>query len=154
MCDPFSFAATISAASAVMKGVGGALSGFANADALEGQAKARQEKAKYDIEQAERKFQRVQGTAINAAASTGIDMRSFYDVLTDNKSEAALEQAAIKWGADRDSANLKFQASAARTNGIFSAIGGALDAAGSFKKTAAMGVKYGGDFGSVGYGEY
>lgn len=144
MCiDPVSLtliSAGASAAGSLFSGFSSYQNGKANAAALEVQAKNREEKAKFDVERADNKFQRVQGTARNVAAASGIDVKSFYDVLADNAAESALEKEAIRYGAELDVSNLKSQAAASRKNGTAALVGGAIGAvsavAGGYGKIA------------------
>lgn len=145
MCDPFSIVGGINAAGALYSGFSAAKNSETNAKALENQALNRVQKAKFDIERAETRFQRTQGTAIATGAATGVDIRSFSDVLADNAAEGALEKAAIQYGADRDIENLRFQAAGQRSNAKSQRIGAVFSAAGSFagsyaKAPAAKGV--------------
>ena len=115
MCDPVSaIMFGVQAAGAIAKGVQDSQAARANAAALETQKQARDQKAAFDTEQAGRKFERTQGATRAGIATTGIDVRSFYDVLADNASESALERKAIRYSADVDTANIEYQASAQR----------------------------------------
>jgi hypothetical protein len=86
-----------------------------NAHALDTQAAYREEKAKYDSAQALTRYQRVRGAQIASAASTGLDIASFSDVMADSAMESALEIKAIKYQGHLEAQNLRFQASGKRT---------------------------------------
>lgn len=115
MCDPISIGVGIAAAGSVVKGVGQYQTAKANAAALDTAADQKLETAKYNIEEADRKFRRNEGTVKAQIGSTNLDLSSFSDVLDDDAKESALEKLAIKTGADIDAKNLRFQASGQRT---------------------------------------
>lgn len=101
-----------------------------NAQALETQAAYREEKAKYDSEQALTRYQRVRGAQVATAATTGLDIASFSDVMADSAMESALEVKAIKYQGTLEANNLRFQASGeraeatnAKSSGTWNAIG-------------------------------
>lgn len=121
----------ISAGGSLMGGIQAQQSADANAAALEQQGVARREKGKYDAEAAQRDLTRNEGALTNRIAGTGVTQDSFSDVMADTIAEGKLAQAAIKWGADREIANLQFQADASRSKGqsaLFSGLIGAASA--------------------------
>jgi hypothetical protein len=166
MCEPASIMTAVSvgstiagtAASVVSAGsqVAGSLhagemkSGIASANArlFDEQAKARIEKGKFDAQTAMRNYSRAKGTALSRIASSGVSAQSFYDVLADDAAEAALQRKAIKYGAQAEADNLRFQAAGqrlearaakdgARIAAIGNAASGVSDFAASFKSPFA-----------------
>lgn len=165
MCaDPISLSfmavsAGISAAGALSSGAAQASAHGGNAAMLESQARLRMEKADFDIAAAERRFRKNEGVVVARAASTGIDMRSFSDILADDASESALEREAIRWSAQNESNFLMFQseaqrrqASDARTAGYFNAAAGVVNAftpafrRGGGDMPSARGITFGSSF--------
>ncbi len=102
----------------------------ANAKQLDAQARARQQKAQFDKAQAETTFRRVRGRQLSAAASSGFSTLSFGDIFDDSAMESGLEQRAIQFTADNESAALRTQASAQRLRATSAVVGGAFSAAG------------------------
>lgn len=153
MCvDPL----TLTVASAAMGAAGNLFAGFskkqesdANAAALETSAQQREQLAKYDIERAQSRFTRQQGTAIAKAGSTNVDVRSFDSVLADDAKESAFEQKAIHVSAQIDEANLRFQkqgqlaqGQASLISGIFSAAGSVVGAGTNYNKMRELDTRY------------
>jgi hypothetical protein len=112
MClDPITATMTaVSVAGAVTSGVSKYQTANVNAAALESSAAQRLEKAKYDVEQADRRYRRQAGSVEALIGTTGIGISSFLDVLSDDAAESALEKKAIKLGAQVEANNLRFQA--------------------------------------------
>jgi hypothetical protein len=109
--------AALGAAGSIYAGVAADRQARSEADLYRTQAAARLQKAEFDAAQAQRKFVRNQGTVITRAASTGIDLQDFADVLADDAMESALEKAAIRWSAQSEAKMLEYQASAAIQRG-------------------------------------
>jgi uncharacterized protein YajQ (UPF0234 family) len=130
MCaDPITIGTVVSMAGSVVQGVQGMQAGKANAASLNQQARNREEKAKFDIEQTTRDFTRKQGKTLAVIGGSGVDSRSFSDILADDIAEKNLAVAAIKTGAQADASNLRSQASAAKSQGMGAMIGGLFGAA-------------------------
>lgn len=72
-------------------------------------ADTRLKKAAFDIETAKRNAGRKSGTVRAGISASGFSQASFSDVLADDASEAALEQAAIKYTADLDAYEARYQ---------------------------------------------
>lgn len=157
MCDPvsamFAAQAAVGATGALMSGSANAKAAKANAAALELQRVNRLEKAKFDVEQHDRKFRRAEGKRDADIGTTGISAESFSDVAADDTSESALEQAAIMWSAQNEANMLQFQADAqkqaakdAKIASYFNAASSVLSAKTGYTKAATMGIKTGGTF--------
>jgi hypothetical protein len=145
--------AVVGVAGSLSAGSAQAKAHAANAAALEVQRQNRLEKARFDVEQHDRKFRRASGSRDALIGTTGIDAQSFSDVRTDDAAESALEKAAIMWSAQNEANMLQFQADAQRRQGkdaktasYFNAASAALSAMGGYKKYQTMGVKVGGTF--------
>jgi len=121
----------ISAAGTVLGGISSYQTGKANEKALNAQADARLEKGKYDTEQADIRFRREQGKVLAGIGTSGVDARSFLDVLTDDAAESSLEKQSIKFGATVDSNNLRYQGKVQRAQGKAALIGSIFSAAGT-----------------------
>lgn len=136
MCDPVSaligVSTAINVAGSVTKGLAAKQTADTNAAALEQQIAQREEKAKYDVELADRKYRRQAGAVRAAIGSTNLDISSFSDVLADDAAESALEKAAIKSGALVDEKNLYFQAQGQRQAGQNAQTGMYFNVAGDF----------------------
>ena len=124
----------IAAVASVAQGVVGAMSAKstadANAAALENQARMRLEKGKFDSEQALNRYNRQAGEVRANVGASGLDIGSFGDVLADAAIEGALERETIKWQAEAEAANLRFQADAAKQQGSMEAFGALLGGVG------------------------
>lgn len=121
MCPPAVIAVGLAVASTAA-GIAGAIGSAkaasktaqVNAQSIDNQAAYREEKAKFDASQALTRYQRVRGAQIATAASTGLDIASFSDVMADSAMESALELKAIKYQGTLEANNLRFQASGQR----------------------------------------
>lgn len=159
MCDPVSLgitAAVVGAAGSITTGIMGAKSASFNARELDRQAEIRREKAEYDVRQATTKFERLQGQTIASAATTGLSLQSFSDVLADSVMEHALEVKAIRWGGGNEARNLEGQAAGQRYNGQAAMIGGIFGAAGKLTGGLEKAYSYAGGpgRGDVGIGSW
>jgi hypothetical protein len=145
MCfDPISMAMMATVVSGAVSAVGSFVQASnaasvanANAKALERQAALRQEKAKFDADQATREYQRLRGRQEALAGKSGLDAGTFADLFADSAMESALEVAQIKWTADRESENLQFQADSQRAQGQMAKVGGFLEGVGTIVGTGA-----------------
>lgn len=121
MCEVTTVVAVIGmavgAAGAVKAGRDSMSAARANESMYQAQAKARTDKAAYDIERQENKFRRFEGTQIAHAAGSGIDLRSFYDAFADDAAESELEKSAIRWSAANDVNYLSYQGDSAMRRG-------------------------------------
>jgi hypothetical protein len=149
MCDPLS----ISIASAGVGAVGALQSGMAasnaartNAAMLEVQAQRRDQKAAFEVRQAEHTFDVQQGALRNRVSTSGLTAGSFSDLFAADATEKALQVEGIKWSAKNDTDNLKDQASAERskassatTSMFFNAAGAVVGAAGGYYKSSNLG---------------
>lgn len=134
MCDPLSLtvvSAGIGAGGAIYSGIQGKSAHEANAAALEVQAKARETKSQFDIDQAQQRFTKTQGAAIAQIAKSGLTVGSFSDILSSNAGEASIEQEAIRYGANLDADGIRYRAASERTAGKSSEISGYINAAGA-----------------------
>lgn len=107
----------LSVGGSLMQGSTASSAASANAANYRTQAALVQYKAKAEVEEQRRKFQRFQGEQLNDIGGSGLDARSFYGVLHDNAMEHALEVATIKWSAQNQVDQLMFQAKAAEAEG-------------------------------------
>lgn len=157
MCDPvsamFGAQAVIGVAGSLSAGSSQAKAHQANAAALELQRQNRLAKARFDVEQHDRKYRRATGSRDALIGTTGVTAESFSDVAADDAAESALEKAAIMWSAQNEANMLQFQADAqrrqakdAKTASYFNAASSALSAMSGFKRYQTMGVKVGGTF--------
>lgn len=124
MCDPVSLTVGATVVKTGLSVAGSLAAGSAkdgaakaNASLLDEQAKSRLEKGKYDEEIARRQYGRALGTNLAKIAGSGVDARSFYDVLADDAMEAALQRKSIRYGANAEAKNLRFQAAGQRAEG-------------------------------------
>ncbi len=157
MCDPITAtigAGVIGGAGAIFGGISAKQTGDANAALLQQQAALRTEKAKVDIEAADLRQRRAAGERDAKIGTTGIDARSFSDVLADDLATGALEKALIKYGGQVDANNLNYQAQLQKSKGndaligsFFSAAGSVLGGYGQAGLIAAKGVSVGSIFG-------
>lgn len=105
-----------------------ASAGRANAAALRAQAAARESKAVADVAAKEREFVRVDGSARNKIAGSGVSTGSFSDILNDQLTQKELAIETIRWGAKNDVNNLNYQADSAKSQGDQAAIAGYIKA--------------------------
>ena len=129
MCDPITIG-FVSAAGSLTSGFMSKKIGDANAKAYDQAAKNREEKAKFDSEQALTKYDRTRGAAVAAIGTTGFDIASFSDVFADSATESALEVKAIKYQGTVEANYLRFQADSQRYQGNAALIGSVFQAAG------------------------
>lgn len=113
----------------------------ANARMLEEQAELRLEKAKFEIDARHRNYRRERGAARAKIASSGVDARSFYDVLLDDAAEAALERKALKWEAEQEAAYLRYQAWGERQEGKAALQGAKSSAEATYLNGISQGVQ-------------
>lgn len=141
MCGPLLMLAggLVSAAGTIWGGMESAKIANRNAAQYDEQARLRLEKGKYDVENALNKYERTRGQAFANIGTTGIDPKSFSDVLADSLAESSMEVQAIKFGTRAEVSGLQFQASsqreeakAAKIGSYFGAAGQVLGAAGKF----------------------
>lgn len=140
MCDPFSLAVTsgvVGAAGSLYSGVQQSSAMKANAAALDVQAKAREDKAAFDLERSGVKFAQQQGAARAVMATSGFTTESFSDVLANDVAEAELEKAAIRMGATNDVRSIRTQAANTRSQAGGVVIGSMFSAAGAVTNAAA-----------------
>ena len=128
----------------VLSGAGKLLGGFAEARSrfdqgaeAERQAQLRLEKGEFDVQQSQRRFNRVQGEVLAGIGTTGVDVSSFLDVLMDDAAEGALERKAIRWTAANEAHSLRVQARGMRRAGKDSITGAYFGAAGSVVSSIA-----------------
>lgn len=135
---------------------GGAISGFGrifggmaearvrneNAAIQDHQADLRIQKGEFDAAQAERRFERQQGEVVAQAGKSGVDAASFYDVLNDDASEAALEREAIRYTARNEAFQLRRQARSQRRAGQDAIIGGFISGAGEVVSSLGRARRY------------
>lgn len=134
MCEPGTMmiaGAGLSAAGTLYGGISSNRAAKEAAAALEMQAQLRIQQGEYDAAQELRMHERDLGKKTASAAASGISLESFADVFADDAMESALARKTIRWGAQRDAANLRAQAAATKKQGKNSLIGSAFAAAGS-----------------------
>lgn len=149
MCIPMAaLAVAATVASTVVSAAGSMAAANAQAAAaesdarmLEDQAKQRKLKAEYDVGIAERDYRRDKGSRTAQIAASGIDPRSFDDVLADDAAEAALERQAIRYSGANDafqlqqqSNNKRAEAASAKQGGFYAAAGAVLGGFSSLTK--------------------
>lgn len=118
MCDPVSaISAGVGAVGAIAQGSSAAQTSSTNAaihqynaQVLRQNAEIKRQKAEFDVGTSDREFKRVQGKSEAAIGASGIDARSFFDVLADDAAEHALERKTIRLNAEIDAYNLETQA--------------------------------------------
>lgn len=148
MCDPVSaLVAGVSAAGSIVSGMSKASTAKSNAAALESSAEQRLEKAKFDEDAAERRYRRQEGAVQALIGKTGVDAESFADVLADDHAESLLERKAIRYNAEVDANNLRFQASGQRV----AAKNAMIEAAFGVATAVAGGVGRSQQIGAIGY---
>ena len=125
----------VSAAGTIYGGISSKKAADANAAQAEQQAALRRQQALVDIETADRNQRRVMGKTLAAIGTSGVDARSFLDVINDDLQEGALEKIKIKYGGENDAKNLQTGAANTRRAGKAALIGSVFSAAG----TAAQG---------------
>jgi hypothetical protein len=137
----------VSAAGTLFGGISANKASKEAAAAMEMQAQLRIQQGEYDAEQERRRYVRAAGTTQANAAASGIDIQSFADVFADDASESALAQKTIRWGAQRDAANMRAQASDMRTKGknnligsIGAAVGSVFSSAGRYRSASSPSV--------------
>lgn len=119
--------AGLAIAGAATKVVGGIMQGNAEADAANTNAallndmaaerekkaafdaETRMKKAAFDIETSKRAAGRQAGTVRAKVATSGFSQESFSEVLADDAAEAALEQSAIRYTAELDAYEARYQ---------------------------------------------
>jgi len=148
--------AAIGAIGNISAGRAAAASASRNAAMYEQQAALQLEQAKYEIEREDRRYRRQAGNVQAQIASTGIDPRSFADVLADDNAESALAKKAIQWSADNAAAGLRFQADSQRIAGrdaqrasYFSAAGSIVGGFTNYYGMMARGVNARGGFARI-----
>ena len=124
--------------------VGRLFAGFSEAKArntsaalFDQQAIARIEKGEFDANASERRFRRQQGETVAAIGTTNINETSFYDVLMDDAAEAALERKAIRYTANAEAGQLRFQGQQQRAAAKGAIIGSYFGAAGAVVSSVA-----------------
>lgn len=151
MCDPVTIGLTATAISTVatvastatqaagqqFQAESTAQTHFANAQLLDKQGEARQQKAEFDKETAERDFLRTRGRQKAAAASSGFSTMSFSDIFADSDAEARLEQGAIQFTADHETSQLQYQGDSERSRAGNARIAGGIDTFGTVLKGAS-----------------
>ena len=137
----------VSAAGTLFGGISANKAAREAAAAMEMQAQLRIQQGEYDAEQERREYVRASGTTRANAAASGIDIQSFADVFADDAAESALAQKSIRWGAQRDAANIRAQASDTRTQGrnkligsIGAAVGSVFSSAGQYRAASRPAV--------------
>lgn len=129
--------AEILAVAAVAQGIQGYVSGQANAKTLSGNARAVLQQSQEE----ERRF-RVQamqraGTAVVNAGSQGAGLDAL-DILSSNAQTEELDALTIRYGGKVKAANLRAQASQARSGAVGSLIGGFAGAGANLYGTSAL----------------
>lgn len=126
----------VGAAGALSAGVAEQKTSNANAKQLYSKAKEVDEKAKYDIDQLKRGYERSRGANVAKIASSDLNQATFGDVLADDALESFLERKAVRHSANSDIRSLHTQAANeiregknARTASYFNAASTALGAA-------------------------
>jgi len=114
-----------------------------NAAMLKVRAGQVEEKAKYDIDQLRRTFERDQGTKISKIAGSGLNLATFSDILADDELESFLERKAVRVGADIEKQDLRNQARAVKAEGRNARTS-------AFISAAATGVKGGFQYSQMG----
>lgn len=157
MCDPVSamvgtavVGGAVSAAGQLKAGAAEQRAGYENARALESQAADVREKAKFDIAQLKRNFERTQGTKITKIAGAGFNMATFADVLADDAAESYLERKAVKYNADIEAKNLESQARQQRRAGDNARSASYIGAAGSVISGVSSGISIKSKFSNTG----
>ena len=131
----------------------------ANAAEARIQAQASANKTSNDATQAGRKFDRVQGQAINVAGASGITPQSFQAVFDDNANESALEKASIRYNGEMQTGAYAYKAKvddanagAAQTGGFINAFGALIQGGTSIAKLSNPNREPLGDASSGSYG--
>lgn len=128
MCLPL-IGAVVSAVGTIASAQAQAASYKAQAAYSERQALMTQQKGAYDARQLGRQHDRALGEMRSQYLGSGIALEgSALDVLEDSATQASLDEQAIKYGAQVQSDNYRFQASLARMNARNAMTGGVLGA--------------------------
>lgn len=109
--------AAIGAIGNISAGRAAAANASRNAALYEQQAALRMEQAQYEIGKQDRLYRRQAGNVQAQISASGIDPRSFSDVLADDAAENKLAKDAIAWSAQNDASQLRFQAQSQRIAG-------------------------------------
>jgi hypothetical protein len=141
--DPFSMIL----AGTIFNMAGNLFSGFseyrtrkANAAILRRQSDDRIRKSVMEADELDARFRRHLGRNIARAGVTGIDLRSFYDVLAADTTTAELEKMKIRWTGEQEAYYLRYQAANQVQMGRDAMFGGVLKAAGSVVTGARLGL--------------
>lgn len=164
MCDPASLFLASSVASAGMGAVSSLQAGKAedaaaksNASAARAQGQLAVQKGVFDAEESKKRFEKNKGVVESRIATSGIDAASFYDILSDDAAEAALEQSAIRTGAKNNqntqefnARNMEAQGKAAKSASYMKAGASVIGAVGSYASgggfKSGSGVNFGDAF--------
>jgi hypothetical protein len=156
MCNVASFTAAgattaggwLTAAGQLSSGIMSWQTGRENQAQFEYQAALREQKGKYDAEQARNKYDRTRGQAAVNMGTTGISLASFSDVMADSAMESALEIKAIRFQAQAEAENLRAQGRAKANEGRAAFIGSVFSAIGTGLNTRAKLASMGGGSGT------
>jgi hypothetical protein len=148
MCDPVSLAIGTTVAGGAIGVVGQLKAGaqeqktsYENAQSLYDRTREVDEKAKYDIDQLKRNFERKQGNNIARVGGENLNLATFADVLADDALESYLERKAVRISADSEIRNLNDQAGQQISVGKNARKSSYLNAAGTAVSTVGKGVQ-------------
>ena len=113
MCDPVTFmvlSTVVSTAGSVVQGMQQSATAQRNQQMASYQADVAEEQGKFNIRKAELDYTRHQGSVDAQVAASGFSIDGFEYVLKDDAQQAALEQAAVKFGSDQTVYQTRYQA--------------------------------------------